>query len=165
MSHRSWRLPVGASALVALLALMGLFGDAWSGSGGSDEAAAAGPVDGSAAECDPWLRLAIGDNDWEVAEEGWVWVNGEGTADKFREVSGVATKSKVAHNDLPENHFSHDWNVDIRVDPGQVQTIGAVERHAVDLGAAGDEHLFLPRRPRQLEGAIQRPGDDHSGRR
>jgi hypothetical protein len=65
------------------------------------------------------LRLAIGDNDWEIAEEGWVWANGEGTTDKFREASGVVTKSKVAHNDLPENHYSHDWNVDIRVDPGQ----------------------------------------------
>src|SRR3990170_6778410 len=116
MLHRSWILPAATVALVALLALIGLFGDQVRG---SDEAAAAGPVDGSQAECDPWLRLAIGDNDWEIAEEGWVWANGEGTTDKFREASGVVTKSKVAHNDLPENHYSHDWNVDIRVDPGQ----------------------------------------------
>jgi uncharacterized repeat protein (TIGR01451 family) len=89
------------------------------GVAGSGEVSAAALVDGSLSDCEPWLRLAIGDNDWEIAEEGWVWVNGTTTTDKFREASGVATKTKVANNDTPANHFSHDWNVDIRVDPGQ----------------------------------------------
>ena len=35
----------------------------------------------------------------------------------------MATKVKVAHNDTPANHFSHDWNIDIRVDPDQVGLI------------------------------------------
>ena len=109
-------IAVLSAALFALAALA-----VWPGTGivGNREASAAGPIDGSLADCDPWLRLAIGDNDWEIAEEGWVWVNGPDTTDKFREASGVVTKSKVAHNDTPSNHYSHDWNVDIRVDPDQ----------------------------------------------
>jgi hypothetical protein len=120
MSRQNWRLPVGTFVVAVLLSLIGLSrAPSLTGVGGPGGAAAAGALDGSKAECDPWLRLAIGDNDWEIAEEGWVWVNGSATTDKFRDASGVVTKSKVAHNDLPENHFSHDWNVEIRVDPGQ----------------------------------------------
>jgi uncharacterized repeat protein (TIGR01451 family) len=80
-------------------------------------------VDGENSDCAAWkivfLDLGFFDLGVEIAEEGWVWTNGEDTTDKFRDASGVVTKSKVAHNDTPANHFSHDWNVDIRVDPGQ----------------------------------------------
>lgn len=80
-------------------------------------------ISGANSDCAAWkivfLDLGFFDLGVEIAEEGWVWANGTGTMDKFREASGVVTKSKVAHNDTPANHFSHDWNVDIRVDPGQ----------------------------------------------
>jgi uncharacterized protein DUF11 len=80
-------------------------------------------VDGEDSDCAAWklvfLDLGFFDLGVEIAEEGWVWANGEGTSDKFRNASGVVTKSKVAHNDTPSNHYSHDWNLDIRVDPGQ----------------------------------------------
>ena len=108
------------AAFIALAALALLPG---TGIVGSREASA---IDGSLTDCDPWLRLAIGDNDWEIAEEGWVWANGTETTDKFREASGVATKSKIAYNDTPSNHYSHDWNVDIRVDPDQGELISDV---------------------------------------
>lgn len=84
--------------------------------------AAPGNLDGSSSECEPWrvtFDLLLFEFDLEQAEEGWVYVNGYGTEDRFREASGVVTKSKIAHNDFPATHYTHDWNVDIRVDPGQ----------------------------------------------
>jgi uncharacterized repeat protein (TIGR01451 family) len=117
--QRFFGISMGSVAILgaALFAMAALA--VWPANRGSSEASAAALVDGSLTDCEPWLRLAIGDNDWEIAEEAWVWANGTDTTDKFREASGVATKSKVASNDTPSNHYSHDWNVDIRVDPGQ----------------------------------------------
>ncbi|MET0713438.1 MAG: DUF11 domain-containing protein [Mycetocola sp.] len=81
-------------------------------------AASADPpfVDGSDSDCALWATLDFWVTEVEIAEEGWVWTNGQGTSDKFREAEGVVVKSKVARNDTPANHYSHDWNVDIRVD-------------------------------------------------
>jgi uncharacterized repeat protein (TIGR01451 family) len=84
--------------------------------------AADGNIDGSTSQCEEWrilFDLILFDFDVEFAEEGWIYANGFGTEDRFREASGIVTKSKIAHNDTPANHYSHDWNVDIRVDPGQ----------------------------------------------
>jgi hypothetical protein len=91
--------------------------------GATEQVAPTAFIDGEDSDCAAWklvfLDLGFFDIDVEIAEEGWVWAMGETTEDKFRDASGVVTKSKVAHNDTPANHFSHDWNVDIRVDPGQ----------------------------------------------
>jgi uncharacterized repeat protein (TIGR01451 family) len=77
-------------------------------------------LDGANSECDVWkvkfLELGFTDASFEIAEEGWAWVD---AARKLQNASGVVTKSKVAHNDTPANHYSHDWNVDILVDEGQ----------------------------------------------
>jgi uncharacterized repeat protein (TIGR01451 family) len=73
-------------------------------------------VDGSDSDCQPWVDLDVWVTTVEIAEEGWVWANGEGTSDKFREVAGVVEQSKAARNDTPANHYSHDWNADIKVD-------------------------------------------------
>ena len=77
-------------------------------------------LDGGNGECEEWkirfLDLGFTEIDFDIAEEGWVWVD---RARKLQSASGIATKSKIAHNDTPANHFSHDWNVDLRLDPGQ----------------------------------------------
>lgn len=130
---RSWRIRAGLAALLqsAALIMPVLLGGASVGASVSVGAPVASApvadpapfVDGEDSDCAAWkivfLDLGFFDLDVEIAEEGWVWTNGEDTTDKFRDASGVVTKSKVAHNDTPANHFSHDWNVDIRVDPGQ----------------------------------------------
>lgn len=77
-------------------------------------------LDGGNSYCDDWkvvfFDLGFTEASFEIAEEGWVWVD---EARKLQSASGLVTKSKVAHNDTPANHYSHDWNVDILVDEGQ----------------------------------------------
>src|SRR6187401_491334 len=105
---------------VALVAVMTAVIPVWTGTRTAE--ASPGNIDGSQSQCLAFrllFDLLLVDFDFEIAEEGWVYANGFGTADRFREASGVVTKSKIAHNDTPANHYSHDWNVDIRVDPGQ----------------------------------------------
>ena len=123
-------------------------------------------VDGEDSDCAPWklvfLDLGFFDLGVEIAEEGWVWVNGEGTADKFRDASGVVTKSKVAHNDTPANHFSHDWNVDIRVDPGQEGLLSNVNGPNNTDAVLSDSDL-LPAEEIELEWELGVTPDEKSG--
>ena len=79
---------------------------------------APGYVDGSDSACEQWTLafLALPLLNYDIAEEGWAWVD---PSRKLRDASGVVTGSQIAYNDTPANHYSHDWNADIRVDPGQ----------------------------------------------
>ena len=76
------------------------------------------PISGVTSACDDFAieLLPFGLITFDIADEGWVWVN---PARKFRSVSGRVSKSHVAYNDTPANHNSHDHNTKIVVDPGQ----------------------------------------------
>ena len=76
------------------------------------------PISGVTNACDDFAieLLPFGLITFDIADEGWVWVN---PARKFRSVSGRVSKSHVAYNDTPANHNSHDHNTKIVVDPGQ----------------------------------------------
>lgn len=58
------------------------------------------------------------------SDEGWVWV--AGGAERFQEVSGVATRAKVSARDTAANHYSHDFNVDVLVDEGQERLVSVI---------------------------------------
>ena len=76
------------------------------------------PISGISGACSDFklALLPFGLASFDIADEGWVWVN---PARKFRSVSGRVTKSHVAYNDTPANHDSHDHNTKIVVDQGQ----------------------------------------------
>ena len=90
------------------------------------------PVDGSQAACSDFRVeilniLDLITVDFDIADEGWTWVrNGNSGLPKYRSISGVAEKSKIAHNDTPANHNSHDHNTDVLVDPGQAGVLSNV---------------------------------------
>lgn len=76
----------------------------------------------------------------DIADEGWVWVDPQAIASRldqnppdptkkhhrYRSVSGFATASRVAYNDTPANHDSHDQNINVLVDPGQAGLLSSV---------------------------------------
>ena len=68
---------------------------------------AAGPIDGSTTDCIPASEL------FDIPEPGWVYVN---PSQKFKDVAGVVTKSRVSHTDFPTVHDSHDQNTHLTVD-------------------------------------------------
>ena len=49
-------------------------------------------------------------------DEGWAYVNADR---KIVEATGIAEKVRVAANDTPANHYSHDLDFNVRLDPGQ----------------------------------------------
>ena len=57
------------------------------------------------------------------SDEGWVWVD---PTRRFREVTGVATRAQVSARDTAANHYSHDFNVDVFIDPGQEDLVSIV---------------------------------------
>ncbi len=83
------------------------------------------PMPGTTGACDDFKLelLPFGLITFDIADEGWVWVN---PGRKFRSVSGRVDKSHVAYNDTPANHDSHDHNTKIVVDPGQEDILSIV---------------------------------------
>lgn len=86
----------------------------------SANAAGADPIDGSSAACTDFRLVVIPYViESDVTDEGWVWVQrGNAGLPRFQSVSGAVTKSKIASNDTPSNHNSHDQDFDVLVDPG-----------------------------------------------
>jgi hypothetical protein len=89
------------------------------------------PIDGSDDACSNFklrlLNLGFTSIEFEIADEGWVWVQrSQPGAARFRSVSGVVAHSRVARNDTPANHDSHDQNANILVDPGQEEVLSDV---------------------------------------
>lgn len=117
-------------------------------------------LDGSDNECPTWkasfLGLGFSPLEFDVAEEGWVWVDPQR---RLQSASGVVTKSKIAHNDTPANHYSHDWNVDLRVDAGQQHLLSDVNGR--DLASDVPQKIELEWetgiRPTQTSGADDDP--------
>ncbi len=117
-------------------------------------------LDGGDSVCSGWklrfLNLGFTSVDFDVAEEGWAWVN---RAQKMKSAVGIATKSKIAHNDTPANHFSHDWNVDLRLDPGQEYLLSDVNGRdlASDVPQKIEMEWETGITPGQTSGATDRP--------
>jgi hypothetical protein len=114
-------------------------------------ASAADPVNGSDARCSDFRLELLGFLDFDVADEGWVWIKGSG--DRYRSVSGVVTGSGVAYNDTPANHNSHDQNTDILVDAASDGVLSNVNKPNTtgtdDLEADDDEDDL--RTPTEIE--------------
>jgi hypothetical protein len=86
----------------------------------------------------------------DIADEGWVWVDPQAIASRldqnppdpskkhhrYRSVSGFVTGSRVAYNDTPANHDSHDQNIDLVLDPGQAGLLSSVgaNSHGLEFG-------------------------------
>jgi Domain of unknown function DUF11 len=88
--------------------------------------------DGIAPECDvykfellPDFLDPFGLLDFDIAEEGWSWVDPT-PSERFQQVSGTATRAKVSAIDNAANHYSHDFNVDVLVDEGQEHLVSVV---------------------------------------
>lgn len=94
----------------------------------------------------------------DIADEGWVWVDPQAIASRldqnppdpskkhhrYRSVSGFAMASRIAYNDTPANHDSHDQNINVIVDPGQAGLLSSVGGNSAglepgDAGYAPDE--------------------------
>ena len=91
---------------------------------GSGAAHAADPIDGSNPACDDlrvYVNLLVGQPEvFDASDEGWVWVQANRPElPKFREVSGLVTRSRVATVDYPTTHDTHDQNTILIVDPTQ----------------------------------------------
>lgn len=90
-----------------------------------------GPIPGLTSSCDDF-KLAVlpfGLADFDIADEGWVWVD---PSRKFRSVSGRVTGSHVAYNDTPANHNSHDHNTNILIDAGYEDLLSIVNHDDPD---------------------------------
>ena len=88
--------------------------------------------------------------DIDIADEGWVWADPQALASRldqnppdpsqkhhrYRSVSGFVIGSRVAYNDTPANHDSHDQNIDVLVDPGQAGLLSSVgsDSHGLEFG-------------------------------
>jgi len=71
-------------------------------------------LDGSITNCpDFFIDLLLIDID--IPDPVWAYVDSD---NRFQEVSGLVTTSKVTHTDFPAVHDSHDQNTDILVDVG-----------------------------------------------
>ena len=145
------KLSLGALLLAVLAAMLPDGGTpGWVRSAHADPAF----VDGSSSQCEQWMvginLLLTTLSVQSIAEEGWVYRNGLGTTDRYRDASGVVTKSKVAHNDTPGNHYSHDWNADIRVDPGQQAVLSNVN-HPNDQNWVASPEDFVPATSIEME--------------
>lgn len=103
--------------------------------------------DGVAPECDiykfellPDFLDPTGLLDFDIAEEGWSWVDPT-PSERFQETSGTATRAKVSAIDNAANHYSHDFNADVLVDEGQEHLVSVVN---------GDDAVD-PRSPDKIE--------------
>jgi hypothetical protein len=73
-------------------------------------------VDGTGANCGNFEVTILGlIGVATIPEPGWVWVD---PSQKFQDVVGEVTKSRITHTDFPTIHDSHDQNTDVLVDPG-----------------------------------------------
>ncbi len=102
------------------------------------------PIAGTTANCDNFrvALLPFGLISFDIADEGWTWVEPAGR--RFRSASGLVTGSKIASNDTPANHESHDHNTQLLLDPGQEGLLSVVGGNAAD----------DPRLPPELERAV-----------
>jgi hypothetical protein len=56
----------------------------------------------------------------DFPDEGWAYVDG---SRKRVQATGIAHNVKMASNDTPANHFSHDLDFEVRLDPGQTHLL------------------------------------------
>src|SRR5215218_1884768 len=76
----------------------------------------------------------------DFPDEGWAYVN---PAQKRVQATGIAHGVKVASTDTPANHFSHDIDFEVRLDPGQIHLLSTQSEEALpiewDSGIRPDE--------------------------
>ena len=106
---------------------------------GGGAAHAAEPIDGSNPACDDLrvhVNLLVGQPEvFDASDEGWVWVQANRPGlPKFREVSGLVIRSRVATVDNPTTHDTHDQNTVLIIDPGQEDILSNGIRIDPDLG-------------------------------
>jgi len=106
---------------------------------GGGAAHAAEPIDGSNPACDDLrvhVNLLVGQPEvFDASDEGWVWVQANRPGlPKFREVSGLVIRSRVATVDYPTTHDTHDQNTVLIIDPGQEDILSNGIRIDPDLG-------------------------------
>ena len=79
---------------------------------------AAAQVNGASAACTDFRLLVVPVFlEFDVTDEGWVWVQrSDASLPRYQSVSGVVVASDVAYNDTPANHNSHDVDFSILVD-------------------------------------------------
>ncbi len=56
-------------------------------------------------------------------DEGWAYVDRN---QKIQQATGIAENVRVAANDMPSNHRSHDLDFNVRLDPGQEHLLSVV---------------------------------------
>jgi hypothetical protein len=56
----------------------------------------------------------------DFPDEGWAYVD---PSRKRMQLTGIAHNVKMASNDTPANHFSHDLDFEVRLDPGQTHLL------------------------------------------
>jgi hypothetical protein len=66
----------------------------------------------------------------DFPDEGWAYVN---PARKRVEATGIAQGVKVASTDTPANHFSHDIDFEVLLDPGQIDLLSTQSSDALGI--------------------------------
>lgn len=67
----------------------------------------------------------------ERPDEGWAWVEPHGR--KLRSATGDVANVRVASNDTPANHDSHDLDFNLVLDPNQEDLLSFIQSHSIGI--------------------------------